>query len=166
MAVSHARVTDPRTVAGDVRLDIETAGFRPDPSGSQLGMFALFTTVQGIEPDFKDNLAIVLTRFVVDSTVDVNDLFDHAFVEARSLADWTEQRADRYPITSRTQGASIQAGSYRDSAGRWLYTVNKYEVYQRANVAYLLQCTGTTVSQDISTWSTLIDAVSSVRFDD
>lgn len=166
MAVSHARVVDPRTIAGDVRLDVDPARFRPDPSGFKLGFFALFSAYQGTETAFRDNVAVVLTRFIVDSTVDVNDLFDHAFVEARSLPDWTEQRADRYPITSRTQGASIQAGSFRDPAGQWLYAVSKYELYQRANVACLLQCTGTTSSEDVSTWTALIDAVSSARIDD
>ncbi|MBM7280151.1 LpqN/LpqT family lipoprotein [Gordonia rubripertincta] len=166
MAVSHARVVDPRSIAGVVQLDIDPARFHPDQSATQLGLFALFSAEQDHETGFKDNVAVVLTRFVVDSTVDVNDLFDHAFIEARSLSGWIEHRADRYPITSRTQGASIQAGNYQDPAGRWLYSINKYEVHQRANVGYLLQCTGTTISQQRSAWSELIDSVSSARFDD
>ncbi|WP_439031219.1 LpqN/LpqT family lipoprotein [Gordonia terrae] len=166
MAVVQARVTDPRTLAGDVRLEIGTADYQTDQSGSELGLFSVFVAGRSADPGFRDNVVVVLTRFVVDATVDINDLFDHAFNAARAFNEWTEQRADRYPIGTRTSGATVQAGSYLDSSGRWLYTVNKYAAYQRANVAYLLQCTGTTASTDLTTRSTMIDTVGSARLED
>lgn len=166
MAVSQSRVVDRRTLAGDIRIQMDDIGYRADPSGAQLGLIGLYLEQQVSERGFTDNIAVILTRFVVDATVEVNDLFDHAFAEARALPDWTEQRADRYPISTRTQGATLQAGSYRRDTGTWLYTVNKFEVYQRSNVVYLLQCTGTTISMDLAKWSTLIDTVTSARFDD
>ncbi|EON30620.1 hypothetical protein GTC6_21810 [Gordonia terrae C-6] len=164
MAVVQSRVTDPRTLAGDVQLAIG-ANYRADPSGTDIGLLGLYFAENPAEPLFKDNVALILTRCVVDATVDVNDLFDHAFAEARALSDWTEQRADRFPISTRTQGSTVQAGSYRHN-GAWLFTVNKFEAYQRGNVVYLLQCTATTASTELATWSTLIDTVVSARFDD
>ncbi|TYQ13399.1 UNVERIFIED_ORG: hypothetical protein L601_001100000010, partial [Gordonia westfalica J30] len=68
MAVSHARVVDSRTIAGVVQLDVDPARFHPDQSGAHLGLFALFTAEQDHETGFRDNVAVVLTRFVVYST--------------------------------------------------------------------------------------------------
>lgn len=166
MAVTQSRVTDPRTLPGDVRIELDAADYRADPAGSHLGLIALFHPRQAPEGDLTDNVAVILTRFVVDATVDVNDLFDHAFTEARTFPNWTEQRAERYPIGARTQGGTLQAGSHRGDSGSWLYSVNKFEAYQRGNVVHLLQCTGTTISTDLATRSILIDTVSSARFDD
>lgn len=166
MAVVRSRVTDPRTLPGDVRIEVDADDYRADPSGTRSGFIGLYVAQQAPEEDFTDNVAVILTRFVVDATVAVNDLFDHAFAEARELPDWTEQRADRYPTSTRTEGTTLQAGSHRRENGSWLYTVTKLEAYQRGNVAYLLQCTGTTISTNLATRSTLIDTVSSARFDD
>ncbi|OUC80952.1 hypothetical protein CA982_00945 [Gordonia lacunae] len=165
MAVVQSRVADPLTLPGDVRIEVDAVEYRADPAGAKMGLIALYLAQQAHEGGFTDNVTVILTRFIVDATVDINDLFDHAFVEAREFPEWTEQRADRYPISTRTEGATIQAGSHRED-GKWLYTVNKFEAYRRGNVAYLLQCTGTTMSTRLEKWSALNDMVSSAHFDD
>ncbi|GAC66758.1 hypothetical protein [Gordonia soli] len=166
MAVSSARVVDPDTVAGAVTVGPLPPGFVIDLGAPGMGLFDLFLGPPVAHGEFRDNVVVGLTRFVVDATVDVNDIFDDAFTEARGLPEWIEQRADRGLVGGRTQGATLQAGNYRDAAGRRLHTVTKYEAYQRGNVVYFLQCTGTTASDDVALWSSLVHTVHSARLDD
>ncbi|WP_238421024.1 LpqN/LpqT family lipoprotein [Gordonia sp. 'Campus'] len=166
MAVSHARVTDPRSVAGTIHIDLDHAAYVRDPDAAHRGLLDLFIGTGPGGTDHRNNITVALTRFIVDSTVDVNDLLDHAFADLRRLTDWTETRADRYPIDNRTRGGSVQAGHYAGTTGDRRFLVHKHVIYQRANVVYLLQCSGTTASDSAVARSTLSDAVVSTRLDD
>ncbi|MGV9709991.1 LpqN/LpqT family lipoprotein [Gordonia sp. NPDC003424] len=165
MAVSQARVIDGRTVAGKVHIDLD-ASWQEQLTDPEAGLLKTFIAADSMPGCFRDNVVVILTRFIVDATVDVNDLLDDAFAEARALPEWMEQRADRSPISDRTEGSTIQSGSFHDPDAGWLFTVTSYVLYQRANVVYLLQCTGTTASTTATDWSTVIKAVQSCRLDD
>ncbi|MGC4960947.1 LpqN/LpqT family lipoprotein [Gordonia sp. DT101] len=166
MSVAAARVIDPRTIAGDIRIDASALEWQEDPSGRQLGYLRILVAPESPLASFRDNIFLVLTRFIVDRGVDVNDALDEAFNDARRLSDWTEQQAERFPITDRNEGGTIQAGSYRDDSAGWLFAVTKHVLYQRGNVVYLLQCTGTTASETAERWSSLLRTVKSAYLDD
>ena len=146
MAVSQAKVTDHRSVAGIVRVDVDHAAYQRDPAAARCGLLDRYVATAHADRGGHDAISIALTRFIVDSSVDVNDLLDHAFVESRSLPGWIEERADRYPISDRTEGGTIHAGHWVGPEGRSRYLVNKNVLYQRANVVYLLQSSATTAS--------------------
>ncbi|MEE3851758.1 LpqN/LpqT family lipoprotein [Gordonia sp. LSe1-13] len=166
MAVSMARVVDPQTIAGTVCLDAEMAAWQEVSSGRELGYLTTLVGPSDVLTTFRDNVIVVVTRFIVDSNVDVNDALDDAFTEARHFPHWSEQRAERFPVTDRDEGGTIQAGSYRDEGSGWLFTVTKYVFYQRGNVVYLLQCTGTTASESVDAWSALTNTVKSAHLED
>lgn len=165
MAVAQARVVDRRTIPGTVTVEIDGNQWRREESGADLGYLDLYVRNEPTGT-FHDNVFVAMTRFVVDATVEVNGLFDDVFASARALPDWMEQRADRAPVSERTEGAALQSGCYRDRDHGWLYTVTRYVAYQRGNVAYLLQMSATTASQRSPDWAALTRIVQSVRFDD
>ncbi|AZG47193.1 LpqN/LpqT family lipoprotein [Gordonia insulae] len=166
MSVAAARVVEPRTIAGTIRIDAAQTDWQEDPSGKELGYFTTLVAPDSPLSPFRDNIFLVLTRFIVDHGVDVNDALDEAFTDARLLSGWTEQQAERFPITDRNEGGTIQAGSYRDQTAGWLFAVTKYVLYQRGNVVYLLQCTGTTASETADRWSALLRTVKSAHLED
>ncbi|GAA3710287.1 hypothetical protein GCM10022238_26510 [Gordonia hankookensis] len=166
MSVTAAPVVDPRTIAGDIRIDAPASEWQEDPSGRQLGYLRTLIAPESPWASLRDNIVLVLTRFIVDHGVDVNDALDDAFNDARRLPDWSEHQAERFPITDRNEGGTIQAGSYRDESAGWLFAVTKHVLYQRGNVVYLLQCTGTTASDTAEHWSSLLRTVKSAYLDD
>lgn len=166
MSVSMARVVDPRTVPGRIRLDLDLLGWHEDGDHRESGYLRLALADPSTTQAFRDNVFVAVTRFVVDCGIDVNDCLDEAFHEARLLPGWTEQQADRYPISGLNDGSTIQAGSFVDDNVGWLFTVTKYVLYQRSNVVYLVQCTGTTASEQAAELSSLIRTVKSAHLED
>lgn len=166
MAVSQAKVTDHRSVAGIVRVDVDHAAYQRDPAAARCGLLDRYVATAHADRGGHDTISIALTRFIVDSSVDVNDLLDHAFVESRGLPGWIEDRADRFPVSNRTEGGTIQAGHWVGPDGRSRYLANKDVLYQRANVVYLLQTSATTASTSPTVQAGLQDIVVSAHLED
>ncbi|AZG48532.1 LpqN/LpqT family lipoprotein [Gordonia insulae] len=159
MAIVARRVTDELSIPGEVLIDVDTDIWR---SATAPGYLRLFIADHGNE----GTIAIVLTRFVIDHGVAVPDLIDHAFVEARSLPDWQEAEATRAQPGFRTEGSSMQTGTYVGDDQTW-YCAIRYAAYRRGNVAYLLHATGTAPAREGAAFRrSIAAAVSSVRFDD
>ncbi|MDY6807849.1 MAG: hypothetical protein SW127_02415 [Actinomycetota bacterium] len=159
MSVSASRVTDADTIPGEILVGVDE-----DTWSSVLapGYLRLYLAVHGHE----GTIAIVLTRFVIDHGVAVCDLMDHAFVEARSLPDWAESEATRTQPGFRTEGSSMQSGTYVGDDETWFCAI-RYAAYRRGNVAYLLHATGTAPAREGEAFRrSIAAAVSSVRFDD
>lgn len=109
MAVTHARVVDPDMVAGTIRIDINNDEGLRVPAAPDLGCYARYESKKPTAAS-QDTLQIVLTRFVVDTNVEVNDIFDCIEQDMRSLPKWTEHLALRDGATDRTEGAALQSG--------------------------------------------------------
>lgn len=180
MAVTQARVVDPRTVTGSIVIDIDADRWLQDPTAGSLGYFGLYVA-KNPPTEFRDNVLLAVTRFVVDTDIDVSFLFYNIEREARALPEWMEQdtqfvQAEMDPTPALYaeagrhesgcyEGAALQSGCYRDPDAGWLFTATKYVAYQRANVVYLLQCTATSASQESETWRELTAVVRSARFE-
>ena len=159
MSVVASRVTDERSIPGEVLADVDTDVWR---SANAPGYLRLFIADHGNE----GTIAVVLTRFVVDHGVSVPALIDHAFVEARALPDWHEDEATRTQPGFRTEGSSMQTGTYAGDEQTWFCAI-RYAAYRRGNVAYLLHATGTAPAREGKGFRrSIAAAVSSVRFDD
>ncbi|MED5799676.1 LpqN/LpqT family lipoprotein [Gordonia sp. Z-3] len=159
MSVSASRVTDADTIPGEILVDVDD-----DTWSSVLapGYLRLYLAGHGHD----GTIAIVLTRFVIDHAVAVSELMDHAFVEARSLPEWDESEATRTQPGFRTEGSSVQSGTYVGDDETWFCAI-RYAAYRRGNVAYLLHATGTAPAREGAAFRRSITAaVSSVRFDD
>ena len=108
----------------------------------------------------------MLTRFIVDHHTDLPALLDHAPVEARALPDWVEDDVVTTPRGFRTEGASLQTGTYLDTGER-TFCALRYEVFARGNVAYLVHTTGLVpLRAGREFCREIVTAVSSVRLDD
>ncbi|MDL9947908.1 hypothetical protein QSJ19_20455 [Gordonia sp. ABSL11-1] len=159
MAIAASRVTDERTIPGEILVDVDRDIWR---GANAPGYLRLFIADHGNE----GTIAIVLTRFVVDHGVSVPGLIDHAFVEARALPEWNENEATRTQPGFRTEGSSMQTGTYAGDEQTWFCAI-RYAAYRRGSVAYLLHATGTAPAREGATFRrSIASAVSSVRFDD
>ncbi|MEE3850875.1 LpqN/LpqT family lipoprotein [Gordonia sp. LSe1-13] len=159
MAISASRVTDLETIPGEILVDIDAETWS---SVTAPGYLRLFLAGHGHD----GTVAVVLTRFLVDHGVIVPDLLDHAFVEARALPAWDESEATRTQPGFRTEGSSMQAGTYIGDDATWFCAI-RYAAYRRGNVAYLLHATGTAPAREGAAFRRAIAAVvGSVRFDD
>ncbi|WP_431817623.1 hypothetical protein [Gordonia jacobaea] len=158
MAVSARRVTDPMSVPGEITIDLDDAW----ESAQSPGCLRLFVAGNGCE----GTIAIVLTRFIVDHHTDLGALLDHAPVEARALPDWDEDDVVTTPRGFRTEGASLQTGTYLD-LGERRFCALRYEVFARGNVAYLVHTTGIVPLREGREFCReVVGAVSSVGLDD
>lgn len=158
MAVSAHRVTDPMSVPGEIVIDLADSW----QTAQSPGCLRLFVAGHGSE----GTIAIVLTRFVVDHHTDLTALLDHAPVEARGLPDWVEDDVVTSPRGFRTEGASLQTGTYLDSGER-RFCALRYEVFARGNVAYLVHTTGLVPLREGREFcSEVVTAVCSVGLDD
>ncbi|MFI9503457.1 LpqN/LpqT family lipoprotein [Nocardia sp. NPDC052566] len=165
VAISSHRVTNPRSIPGAVVIELDPDAWE-ELSGESSGYLRVYGLKSAEQSGFRSNVVVVLTRVIVNNGVDLADLVEHAFVDARRLPGWREEQAQVWPAANRHSGWSVQAGLYQ-SGEQSLYTVTQYAVYQRANVGYLLQATGTTAEADRSRYGSLIDkVVRSVNFED
>ncbi|MYR08902.1 hypothetical protein GTV32_22450 [Gordonia sp. SID5947] len=159
MAVAASRVTDERSIPGEVLIDVDRDIWR---RANAAGYLHLFIADHGND----GTVAVVVTRFVVDHGADVSRLIDHAFVEPRALPEWSENEATRTQPGFRTEGSSMQTGTYVGDDQTW-YCAIRYAAYRRGNVAYLLHTTGTAPAREGETFRrSIASAVSSVRFED
>ncbi|MFC4745483.1 LpqN/LpqT family lipoprotein [Gordonia hankookensis] len=159
MAVTASRVTDERSIPGEVLIDVDRDVWR---RATAPGYLQLFIADHGND----GTVAVVVTRFVVDHGADVSRLIDHAFVEPRALPGWTENEATRTQPGFRTEGSSMQTGTYVGDDQTW-YCAIRYAAYRRGNVAYLLHATGTAPAREGDMFRrSIASAVSSVRFED
>jgi hypothetical protein len=163
MAVSAAQVTDPRLLTGTVVVDADPA--RWIPAQPRDGFLYAYTSTPEADLQPSGEITARMTRFIVDTGLDVNDLLDDAFTDVRALSDWTEHRADRTPITANTEGATFQSGCYTGVGGR-CFIATTFVIYQRANVVHLLDCTGRIPEQARAERPALVSAVLSARFED
>ena len=158
MAVSAHRVTDPRSVPGEITIDLDDAW----QAAQSPGCLRLFVAGNGCE----GTIAIVLTRFIVDHHTDLGALLDHAPVEARALPGWDEDDVVTTARGFRTEGASLQTGTYLD-LGERRFCALRYEVFARGNVAYLVHTTGIVpLREGRELCREVVAAVSSVGLDD
>ncbi|OBA38130.1 MULTISPECIES: hypothetical protein [Gordonia] len=158
MAVSAHRVTDPMSVPGEITIDLDDAW----QAAQSPGCLRLFVAGNGCE----GTIAIVLTRFIVDHHTDLGALLDHAPVEARALPDWDEDDVVTTARGFRTEGASLQTGTYLD-LGERRFCALRYEVFARGNVAYLVHTTGIVpLREGRELCREVVAAVSSVGLDD
>ena len=158
MAVSAHHVTDPMSVPGEITIDLDDSW----QAAQSPGCLRLFVSGHGSE----GTIAIVLTRFIVDHHTDLSALLDHAPVEARALPDWVEDDVVATPRGFRTEGASLQTGTYLDTGER-RFCALRYEVFARGNVAYLVHTTGLVpLRAGREFCREIVTAVSSVRLDD
>ncbi|MFC9432629.1 LpqN/LpqT family lipoprotein [Nocardia sp. NPDC057030] len=165
LALSTHRVTDPSTIPGSVTLDLDP-GTWAEIDGRNMGYLNVFAAQHEQPSQFRTNVVVVFTRVIVGQGVDLAGLIGHSFTDSRRLPDWSEQHAEVWPPAGRHSGWSIQCGTY-SAAGQLLYTVTQYAVYQRGNVGYLLQATGTTTVEQTPVFGSLLDkVVRSVNFDD
>ncbi|MGK2317088.1 hypothetical protein [Gordonia rhizosphera] len=159
MAVSASRVVDERSIPGEVVIDLDAGCWRSTSAAGYLRLFVADHCHDG-------TIAVVLTRFVVDHPIAVSGLIDHAFTETRSLPDWREQEATRTQPGFRTEGSSMQTGTYLGDDQIWFCAL-RYAAYRRGNVAYLLHATGTAPAAEPASFrASIAAAVSSVRFED
>ncbi|WP_158607799.1 LpqN/LpqT family lipoprotein [Nocardia panacis] len=154
LADSVYRVTDSATLPGRVSLDLD-ADTWVELDARQAGYLHVFARKpERPQPGFGTNIVVVCTRVILDA--ELGAVLDHAFTESRRLPTWREERATRMPAANRHSGWTFQSGTYSDNA-RTLYTATRYAVYQRGNVGYLLQVTGT--AADAPRYGTLLDRV-------
>lgn len=159
MSISANRVTDECSVPGEVTVELDADVWRP---ATAPGYFKLFIADRGNE----GTIAIVLTRFIVDHLVDVASLLDHACVETRSLPDWVEQEMTRTSAGYRTEGTSLQTGTYIGDEQTW-FCAMRYAAYRRGNVAYLLHAAGTAPAREGAEFrGAIARAVGTVALDD
>ena len=140
MSISANRVADEASIPGEVVVELDRDIWRP---ATAPGYLKLFIADRGNE----GTIAIVLTRFIVDHLVDVSSLLDHACVETRSLPEWDEHEVTRTPAGYRTEGTSLQTGTYLGDDQRW-FCAMRYAAYRRGNVAYLLHAAGTAPARE------------------
>ncbi|WP_405132915.1 hypothetical protein [Nocardia sp. NBC_01388] len=155
IAISTHRVADPRTIPGHIRIDLDPSTWI-EIDGAEAGYLILAAVEDELPQQVRTNILVVLTRAIVDTSVDLFTVFDSAFAEARQLPGWTEDQAVIRPPAYRHSGWSFQSGTFA-AGDLTLYTMTRYAVYQRGNVAYLLQATGTT--EDRARFGTLLDTI-------
>lgn len=166
MAVSAARVTDPDTIPGNVHVALEPGRWRADPAAASTDHLIKFEQRSRLRARTRGFLTVAFTRFIVDSGVAVNDLLDDAFNEERRRPGWTELSIERGPITARTAGSTLQTGMFPDCSGEQRFSATKHVLYQRGNVASLLDCRGWTSSADDHERAALTRVVESVWLED
>lgn len=165
VAINTTRVIDPATIPGSVAIDLDPDAWE-ELSGAEAGYLRVLALKSAEQTDFRTNLVVVLTRAIVSTGVTLSELIGHSFVDSRRLPGWSEEQAVLWPAANRHSGWSIQSGSYLSGEQR-LYTMTQYAVYQRGNVGYLLQATGTTAAADRQRFGPLVDkVVRSVNFED
>ncbi|WP_157226462.1 LpqN/LpqT family lipoprotein [Gordonia soli] len=159
MAISAHRVADERSVCGEILMDVDREIWRPARAPGYLDLLIADHGHEG-------TIAVVLTRFVVDGGADVAGLLDHACVEARDLPEWDEQEVTRAAADFRTEGASLQTGTYVGDGETWFCAI-RYAAYRRGNVGYLLHVTGTAPAREGAEFRRAIAAtIGSARLDD
>lgn len=141
MAVSYSRVTDERTLPGVIA---HTLPGWTVADGTDAGCIALVLGPQTSELSFRDNIAVICTRFVFNHGVKPADLIDHAYVDARALEDWREKTVRRWPAQGRHSGWALQTGTYTSGSAN-LFAASTYAVHERGNVGYLVQTTATVI---------------------
>lgn len=166
MAVSVVRVTDPDTIPGKVQVSVDPRRWCADPDAATMGALMQYDPRPRLRSHARGGLTVAFTRFIVDAGIDVNDLLDDAFTDARRRPGWTELSAVRGPITDRTAGSTRQIGTYLDSSGDRYFSATRHVLYQRANVVSLLDCSGWTASEDDRERSALTEMVESAWFED
>ncbi|MFB8281728.1 LpqN/LpqT family lipoprotein [Nocardia colli] len=165
LALSTHRVADPSTIPGRVTLDLDPDTWA-EIDGRNMGYLNVLAAQHEQPSQFRTNVVVVLTRVIVGRGIDLAGLIEHSFTDSRRLPGWTEEHAEVWPPADRHSGWSIQSGTY-SADGQLLYTVTQYAVYQRGNVGYLLQATGTTTAEQTPVFGSLLDkVVRSVNFDD
>ncbi|MFE9578438.1 LpqN/LpqT family lipoprotein [Nocardia sp. NPDC006044] len=165
LALSTHRVTDPGTIPGRVTIDLDPDTWA-EIDGRNAGYLNVFAVRHEQSSRFRTNVVVVFTRVIIGQGIDLSGLIEHSFTDSRRLPGWTEEQAEVWPPAGRHSGWSIQTGTY-SADGRSLYAVTQYAVYQRGNVGYLLQATGTTTAEQASVFGSLLDkVVRSVNFDD
>ncbi|PXX70906.1 putative lipoprotein LpqN [Nocardia tenerifensis] len=165
LALSTHRVTDAGTIPGRVTLDLDPDTWA-EIDGRESGYLSVFVAQHEQSSRFRTNVVVVFTRVIVGPGVDLAGLIEHSFTDSRRLPGWTEEHAEVWPPADRHSGWSIQSGTY-SAEGQLLYAVTQYAIYQRANVGYLLQATGTTAAERIPVFGSLLEkVVRSVNFDD
>ncbi len=157
LAITTHRVVNPRTIPGRVEVELDRDMWK-EVDGHALGYLRLFGVRSQPKSAFRTNLIVVLTRVIVDNGIDLAVLGEHAFTEARRLPDWREEQAAKWPAARPHSGWSVQSGTYTDD-GVSLYSITQYAIYQRANVGYLLQATGTTTVADRPRFGPVLDKV-------
>ncbi len=166
MAVSYKQVTDKRSLPGVIAHAFpEERWVAAD--GADAGCIALFLDARPSNAVFRDNIAVIITRFIFDHGVKPADLIDHAYVDARALGSWREQSVKRWPAHGRHSGWALQTGTYTlDSQS--LFAATAYVVHERGNVGYLMQTTATVLDAPVDAGGhpDLIAAVQTVNFVD
>ncbi|MVU81594.1 hypothetical protein GPX89_30685 [Nocardia sp. ET3-3] len=150
------RIVDPSIIPGRILIDLDPTVWA-EFDGRDAGYLMVFAAENEPPQQFRTNLVVVLTRAIVNSGVDLfTTVIGHAFTEARGLPGWEEERVLTCLPEYRHSGWSIQSGTYR-ADDLTLYTVTRYAAYERGNIAYLLQVTGTTA--DRSRFGSLLDDI-------
>lgn len=114
MAVAHALVVDTATVPGKISIEIKNEDWQREPRSADLGYIDMYISRRS-RSGFVENVIVVLARAIVDTNIEVGDLFDFVESEARALPGWLEQSAVREPSRPRSVGAAVQSGCYRDA---------------------------------------------------